>query len=129
MFRTGVSWTVIVMDLFSGEFEWSGCAGRFAGRVFSDTDSTYYRVRVDRLDEPANTWCHFHVWESRNPSGNTLAEFAAWQLRATGHRVTSVDFTGRPEYVAELARWEGAPRCACGAVRFPCDQVTTAVRP
>lgn len=92
---------------YSAPFEWKGTAGEFSGIVFGDTERTYNRVVVHKRDPETGVWCHYHMWESRDPKGNVLAEFEAWRFRATGHEPNEY-LSQQPEYAAEIARWVAA---------------------
>lgn len=93
------------IDAFSAPFEWSGTGGEFWGVAFGDTQRTYYRVLVKKRDHPTGVLCQYYMWESRNPRGNTSAEFEAWRFRATGHEPNEY-LARQPEYAAEIARWD-----------------------
>ena len=109
------------IDAFSDEFKWKGCAGEFAGISFSDTHQTYNRVMVWRIDPNSGKRLDFHIWDSVDPKGNTLAEFEAWRLRATGHTPYGY-LSEQPEFKKAFSLWRYAPRCACGE-SFPCDAI------
>lgn len=92
------------IDAFSAPFEWSGAGGEFWGVALGDTQRTYYTVVVKKRDPKTGALYDYHMWKSRNPRGNTSAEFEAWRFCATGHEPNEY-LARQPEYAAEIARW------------------------
>jgi hypothetical protein len=106
-----------IIDAYSDEFTWTTPRGTFAGRSFAgirpDGGKAYHHTVVYRLADGQRF--HFCMWESREvgkPDGNTLAEFEAWRIHATGYQQpdnpTSEYLRNHVSFQREHARWTTA---------------------